>query len=147
MSRYPSLFRCKPPLFSPFWVMLAWLISFHPFCLENCFSRRFTAFTSPWASFRVVTSDQTISASQEFSISLARSTIASATTLGSLVFRSFVPICRQIWSGHLSTVGIMWDFLSCMVAPGKVTWDQALFFFYFFYFLCFFASFAREGKK
>ena len=76
----PSLFRCNPPLLSPFWVILAWPISFHLFCLQNCFSRRLTVFTaSPRASFRVVNSDKTISASQEFSLSLARSTIASAS--------------------------------------------------------------------
>ena len=37
-SSLPSLFRCSPPLLSPCELMLAWLMSFQLFWLQNCFN-------------------------------------------------------------------------------------------------------------
>lgn len=48
---------------------------------------------------------------------LAKSTIASATSIAFLDFKSLVPTCRQILSGESSIVGWMYDFMSCVVAP------------------------------
>ena len=112
----PSLFRCKPLLFSPFWVMLAWLISFHPFCLEDCFSPWFTVFTaSLWASFRVVISDKTISASQEFSISLARSTIASHHHIR---FFGFQVISTNMHANLVRTSFDRWNYVGLHIVYG-----------------------------
>ena len=101
--------------------MLLCSIKFQWFCLQNFLRILFTLETCPSLSSALAINPDIAKLVSGASPSIwrAKLTMPSAVSLGSWVFRSFVPIWRTTLSGFFLRRGLTKSSISSMVAPGK----------------------------